>query len=107
MTSRNLRPGAQRGIGTLAVTLLLLLVVSVVAFYVNRGVLFEQRTSSNQARSTLAQEAAEAGIEWATGMLNAPWDIGASCNFLATTNVSFRRRYVQTKALCRGQKLRD
>lgn len=97
MTSRNLRPGAQRGIGTLAVTLLLLLVVSVVAFYVNRGVLFEQRTSSNQARSTLAQEAAEAGIEWATGMLNAPWDIGASCNFLATTNVSFRRRYVQTK----------
>ncbi|MFO1329696.1 MAG: hypothetical protein U1F56_20215 [Rubrivivax sp.] len=90
-------PRRQRGVGTLAATLLLMLVIAVVAFYVNRGVLFEQRTSANQARATLAQEVAEAGVEWATGMLNAPYDIGADCGFLATTNVSFRRRYVQTK----------
>lgn len=87
----------QRGLGTLAVSLLLLLVITVMALYLNRGVLFEQRTSSNQARSTLAQEVAEAGLEWATGMLNSPFDIGADCNFLTTANQSFRRRYVQTK----------
>jgi Tfp pilus assembly protein PilX len=87
---------SQRGVGTLAVTLLLLFVMSLVAFYMNRGVLFEQRASGNQARSTQALEVAEAGLEWATGMLNAPYDIGADCNFLTTTNQSFRRRYVQT-----------
>ncbi len=93
-----LRPlRAQRGIGTLAVTMLLLLVITIVAFYVNRSVLFEQRTSANQARATAAQEVAEAGIEWATGMLNSPYDIGADCNFLTTTNLSFRRRYLQTQ----------
>jgi len=87
----------QRGIGTLTTTMMLLLVISLVAFFVNRGVLFEQRSSGNQARSTMVQEVAEAGIEWATGMLNSPYDIGASCDFLSTTNQSFRRRYVQTQ----------
>jgi Tfp pilus assembly protein PilX len=87
----------QRGLGTLAVSLLLLLTITLVALYLNRGVLFEQRSSANQARSTLAQEVAEAGLEWATGMLNAPFDIGADCGFLTTTNQSFRRRYVQTR----------
>ncbi len=55
-----LRPHArpQRGIGTLSATLLLMLVIAVVTFYVNRGVLFEQRASGNQTRATLAQEIA-------------------------------------------------
>ena len=90
-------PRTQRGMGTLSVTVLLLFVITIAAFYLNRGVLFEQRSSANQARATLAQEVAEAGLEWATGMLNAPFDIGADCAFLTTTNQSFRRRYVQTR----------
>lgn len=95
--SRSPRPQLQRGIGTLAVTMLLLVLVTIAAFYLNRGVMFEQRAAANQARATLAQEVAEAGLEWATGMLNSPFDVGTDCNFLSTTNVSFRRRYVQTK----------
>lgn len=86
----------QRGFGTLTVTLILLFCASLGALFVNRGVLFEQRTSANQMQSMLAQEVAEAGLEWATGMLNSPFDIGADCAFLTTTNVSFRKRYVLT-----------
>ena len=86
----------QRGIGTLAVSMLLLFATSIVIFYLNRGLIFEQKTSANQYRSTLAFEAAEAGLEWATGMLNQPYDIQANCAFDTTTNISFRRKYVQT-----------
>ncbi len=86
----------RRGVGTLAVTLILLFVTSIGVLYVNRGVLFEQRTSANQAQATLAHEVAEAGLEWATGMLNTPTDIGPDCAFLTTTNVSFRKKYVTT-----------
>lgn len=88
----------QRGIGTLAVSMLLLFGVSIVIFYLNRGLLFEQKTSANQMRSTSAFEVAEAGIEWATGMLNSPYDIDANCTLLATANTSFRRTYLQMGA---------
>lgn len=36
-------------------------------------------------------------MEWTTGMLNTAYDIDASCVFLTTTNISFRKKYVQTK----------
>lgn len=87
---------SQRGFGALLVTLVLLVGTSIGVLYLNRGVLFEQKTSANQMQSTLALEVAEAGIEWATGMLNSPFDIGADCAFLTTTNLSFRKRYVMT-----------
>lgn len=88
---------AQRGVATLVITLLLLFAASLGALYINRSVLVEQRTSANQMQSTLAQEVAEAAIEWATGMLNSPYDVGTDCNFLTTTNTSFRKRYVLTQ----------
>jgi hypothetical protein len=76
----------------------LLFASSIVVFYLNRGLIFEQKTSANQLRSTAAFEVAEAGIEWATGMLNRPYDINpVNCNLLATVNVdSFLRKYIQT-----------
>ncbi len=86
----------QRGAAALAVSMLLLFASSVIVFYMNRGLVFEQKTSANQLRSTAAFEVAEAGIEWATGMFNRPYDIDANCALLATTNVSFRRRYIET-----------
>ncbi|MBI5258735.1 MAG: hypothetical protein HY855_19680 [Burkholderiales bacterium] len=89
---------AQQGASTLVVTLLLLFAGSIAALYVNRGVLFEQRASANQMQATLAQEVAEAALEWAAGMLNSPFDIGADCAFLTTTNQSFRKKYVLTQA---------
>ena len=95
-TVRGHRPAA-RGLGVLSVVLMLLLAASIGVLYLNRGLLFEHKTASNLTQSTLALETAEAGVEWATGMLNSPYDIGADCNFLTTTNLSFRKRYVLTK----------
>lgn len=88
----------QRGASALIVTMLLLFASSIVVFYLNRGLIFEQKTSANQLRSTSAFEVAEAGLEWATGMLNAPYDISTNCSLLATTNLSFRTKYIQTTA---------
>lgn len=96
-----IRPGlanprqCQRGFGALAVMLLLLFGTSIVVFYLNRGLIFEQKTSANQVRSTTAFEVAEAGLEWATGMLNTPFDIDANCALLSTSNTSFRAKYLQ------------
>lgn len=81
----------------MSVTLMLTLLTTIAILYVNRSVLFDQRTVSNQLQASMAHEVAEAGLEWATGMLNTPFDIGANCGFLTTTNQSFRKRYVLTR----------
>ncbi|MBI3153977.1 MAG: fimbrial assembly protein [Burkholderiales bacterium] len=60
----------QRGVATLIVVAVLFFVLALVAAYTNRSMVFEQRTSGNQYRSTQAFEAAEAGAEWALSMLN-------------------------------------
>lgn len=86
-----------RGSAAILTTLLLTLLSTLAVLYLNRSVLFEQRTVANQIQATLAHQVAEAGIEWATGMLNAPYDIGANCSLLTTTNQSFRKRYVLTR----------
>ncbi len=84
----------QRGAATLIVVALLFFVVSLVAAYTNRNLIFEQRTSANQLRSTLAFEAADAGVEWAVAMLNAG-RIDASCEPVDdATATSFRDRYL-------------
>lgn len=95
----NLATKKQQGAAVLAITMLLLFGATIVVFYLNRGIIFEQKSSANQLRSTSAQEIAEAGIEWATGKMNTPYDIQASdCSLLSTTQVSFRKKYVQTGA---------
>jgi len=91
------RSGRQHGAATLLATMVLLFTTSIIMLYLNRNILFEQKTSANQMRSTMALEMAEAGMEWSTGMLNTAYDIGENCAFLATTNISFRRKYVQTR----------
>lgn len=53
----------QRGVATLAVSLIVLFIISLFAFYVARTQLFETKTSSNQYRYSQAFEAAEAGLE--------------------------------------------
>jgi hypothetical protein len=60
----------QSGAVSLIVALVLLLGGTIIAFFANRGFIFEQRTSANQYRATKAFELAEAGTEWALGKLN-------------------------------------
>lgn len=88
----------QRGTGTLLISILLLLCATLVLLYLNRGLLFEQRSSANLYRSTTAIEAAEAGVEWAIGMLNNPSRISANCGAGSSTDLSFRRRYADLDA---------
>lgn len=68
-----------RGSAAMSITLMLMLVSTIAVLYLNRSVLFEQRTVANQVQASQAHEVAEAGVEWATGMLNQPFDIGANC----------------------------
>ncbi len=86
----------QAGGATLLMTMGLLLGMSLTLLYLNRSLVFEQRASANQVRATLALELAEAGLEWATGMLNTAHHIDANCSFAGGSTVSFRRQYVQT-----------
>lgn len=88
---------AQRGVGALSVVAMLLLITLLSLTYLNRGVAFEQRSAAGQVRATVALEAAEAGLEWASGMLNQPLDVSADCTTLGTANGGFRRKYVLTK----------
>lgn len=88
----------QRGLATLAVVMVLLFVISLVAAYTNRNLIFEQRTSINQFRTTQTFEVAQAGLDWAMAQMNGG-RIDASC--APTTNSafdSFRERYLNIDA---------
>ncbi len=85
---------AQRGAATLVIVMVMFFVMAMVAAYASRNLIFEQKTSANQYRSTQAFEAAQAGIEWALAMLNGG-RIDAAC--VPSTNLadnSFRERYL-------------
>jgi hypothetical protein len=87
----------QRGAATLLVTLLLFFVMTMVAAYANRNLVFEQQASANLYRSTRAFEAAEAGAEWAVAMLNDPRPVDEQCR-PSSTGLSFRDRIVTIDA---------
>ena len=86
----------QSGAATLLMTMSLLLGMSITLLYLNRSLVIEQKSTANQMRAALALEMAEAGLEWATGMLNTAQHIDANCALSGGATVSFRRRYVQT-----------
>ena len=90
-------PARQRGAAALAVSIVLLFGMTLIAFFVNRGMVFEQRTSANQYRSTKAFEMAEAGLEWAVAQLNTQQSIAAVPSCAASTLAAdqrFARRYL-------------
>ena len=91
----------QHGAATLVVVMVLFFIVSLVAAYTNRNLIFEQRTSANQYRSTQALEAAEAGVEWALAMLNHGRITDLCLNTsdpppALPADPSYRQRYVDT-----------
>lgn len=83
----------QRGAIALGIALVLLFAMTLVAFFANRALIFEQRSSANQYRSARAFEAAEAGLAWATARLNDPRTIDDACRPAAGSGASFRHRY--------------
>jgi Tfp pilus assembly protein PilX len=83
----------RRGLASLVVVMVLFFIVSLLAAYTNRNLIFEQKTSANQYRSTQAFEAADAGMEWALAMLNGS-GIDDSCIAAAAPAKSFAQRYV-------------
>ncbi|MEO6746653.1 MAG: PilX N-terminal domain-containing pilus assembly protein [Caldimonas sp.] len=92
-------PAHQHGVAALAVTMLLFFVMVLGVAFVNRNLVFEQRASANQYRSTQAFEAAEAGIEWAVAQLSRNQRIGADCLPTAdTAATSFRSRQLEHDA---------
>jgi len=92
-------PARQHGVAALAVTMLLFFVMVLGIAFVNRNLVFEQRASANQYRSTQAFEAAEAGLEWTLAQLGQNQRIGADCLPTAdATATSFRSRQFATDA---------
>lgn len=59
----------QRGVATLLVSLVVLTTITFISLYTARTVLMEQKISTNEYRSRLAFEAAEAGIERAISFI--------------------------------------
>jgi Tfp pilus assembly protein PilX len=90
---------APAGAASLIVVVVLLAVMVVGVVFLNRSLVVEQKTSANQYRQTLAMEAAEAGLEWATAMLNKTEKIGSTCATSAVnTDLRFRQKYVTIDA---------
>lgn len=61
----------QQGITTLAITLILLGIVTVIVLFATNVAFFEQRTSTNQNRAVSAEQAAEFAVNLAGQFLNA------------------------------------
>jgi Tfp pilus assembly protein PilX len=89
-TSRAVR---QRGAATLFTTIIVLVLMTMIAFFANRGVIFESKTAANQYRSTKAIEVADAGLEWALANLNSMRKINTACETTGGV-AAFRDRYL-------------
>lgn len=82
------------GAAALIVVLVLFFIVSLVAAYTSRGMVFEQRTATNTMRATQALEIGDAGIEWVVTKLNAGL-ISPSCETTTAAGAdTFRQRYL-------------
>ena len=99
MTALRTRPQpvsvrSQRGVAALVVSMLLLFGITLVAFFGNRSMIFEQRTSANQYRSTRAFEVAEAGLEWTVARLNESQTMTSAGSCTTTSASSFADLYL-------------
>jgi Tfp pilus assembly protein PilX len=81
----------------LYVALMMYFAMMVTVVFANRTLIFEQKSSANQYRATVALEAAEGGLEWGLAMLNKAENIDASCaTSTEPTDTQFRDRYLTT-----------
>ena len=87
----------QRGAATLVVVMVLFLIMALLAAYANRSLMFEQRIAGSYYRASMAQEMAEAGVEWTVAMLNGS-AIDDSCAPVATGGTRFVDKYLTVSA---------
>lgn len=88
-------PPRQRGVAALLAVALLCAAMAIVVIFTNRSLIFEQKTSANHYRSTIAMDAAEAGLEWATAMLNKSGRITNTCvDSSWDPDTNFRQKYL-------------
>ncbi len=87
----------QRGVGAVLIVMVLFFAVSLAAAYASRTLIFEQKTSSNQMRSTLAFEAADAALNWTLAQLNGGL-ISANCDEITPAADNFQQRYLDIDA---------
>ena len=88
----------QRGAAALIVVVVLFFILALVVAYAGRNLIFEQRTSFNNQRATQAFEMAEAGLEFAIGLLSAGRVNDACQPTSVTTQATFRQRHFGTDA---------
>ena len=74
--------------------MLLFFVLSLVAGYTGRNLIFEQRIASNQFQSTTSFDAAEAGLDWAISQLNGSRIDDACVSTVDLSRDNFRDRYL-------------
>lgn len=105
MPARRSERHPERGGSVLALVLALLMGLSLALLYSHGALIFEQRSSAQQRRATLALHAAEAGRDWALALLNHPGSIDASCTPVSTApggagtvGSNLRERYLATDA---------
>ena len=83
----------QRGAAALLVVVVLFFILALVTAYAGRNLIFEQRTSINNQRATQAFEMAEAGLDFAVGLLSGG-RVNEQCQpTSSTTEVTFRQRH--------------
>lgn len=81
--------GHERGSGSLAVVLLLLVGATLAFVYANRVLILEVRGSAATVRATLAREAAQAGLGWGWAQLHAAAPSGTACTADAAASAPF------------------
>jgi len=84
----------QRGAAALLVVVVLFFILALVTAYTSRNLIFEQRTSANNQRSTQALEVAEAGVEFAVALLGGGRVDAACLTTNDTAQNTFRQRYL-------------
>lgn len=69
----------QRGVGTVAIALLMVCAILLSVAFAHRSVLLEVKISGHQLHAALAHEAAETGLDWAAAQLNSETLVGPDC----------------------------
>jgi hypothetical protein len=94
MNTEKRASSSQRGAAALIVVVVLFFILAMVTAYAGRNLIFEQRTSINNQRATQAFEMAEAGLDFAVGLLSSGRIDEACASTTDTTATTFRQRHL-------------